>query len=52
VRIVAVAPAAGQLDLTPAVDLIRSVTPSREPQHKPRRKSAPNHRRKKRKPHA
>jgi len=52
VRVVAVAPAAGQLDLAPAVDLIRSVTPSREPQQRPRRKSGPNRRRKKRKPHA
>jgi exoribonuclease R len=52
VRIVAVAPAGGQLDLAPAADLIRSVCPSRDPQRKARRMSGPNHRRKKRKPHA
>ena len=52
VRIVAVAPAAGQLDLAPAVDLIRIVASSPELQQRPRRKSGPDRRRKKRKPHA
>jgi len=52
VRIVAVAPAGGQLDLTPAVELIRNVSPTQEPRQKRPCRSGPNRRRKRRKPHA